>query len=203
MNPRLLAAVAACLLMGAGLSHGQTVVELMSGPPETTIPPTGSVWHTLLPDADFCSEHIQETYEDNGDGEVSAGDYITLTGERFLVARRCFLYHLHALEGNPSPAPDVVAESENPLFIPVFCVVNHITIPPLMYCAWLHYAIHEDKNGNGIVDVGDELVTDEDLPGDWRIENITLGIEIVPETGVGDEEQPSTWSRIKRFLGLS
>ena len=203
MNPRLLAAVAACLLMGAGLSHGQTVVELMSGPPETTIPPTGSVWRTLLPDADFCSEFVQETYEDNGDGEVSAGDYITLTGERFLVARRCFLYYLHSLDEPPPRETDVVIENDERLPADVWCWISHMVYPAGAYCAYVHHTLYTDKNANGIVDVGDELETDEDYAGNWSIENITLGIEIVPETGVDDEEQPSTWSRIKRFLGLS
>ena len=203
MKPLLLAAVVAYLFIAAGLTHAETLVELTSAPPDTTLPPPGSVWHTLLPDADFCSEHIQELYEDNGDGKISAGDYITLTGERFLIVERCFLYHLRSLDEPPARETDVVIERKKKLIPDMFCWVSHMVYPAGAYCFWLHHGGHVDTNTNGIVDEGDHLATDGDYEGNWSIENITLGIKIVPETGVDDQEPMSTWSRIKRLFGLS
>ncbi len=179
-------AVVGLLALAAPASAQTLYLELGVGPVDDPIPPNGADWHELYPS--FCVIHTQDDYGDNGDGEVSACDLITLSGVLYHVdwaGPTYFLYNVTTGEvkfaepTNPNPGGNHVCETWHEI-APEFCREWHVD-------EW-------DDNGDGIVSQCDYVVLDG---ATWHIEEINLDITISP----GSPTERSTWGRIKDFFG--
>jgi hypothetical protein len=125
------------------------------------IPPNCSTWHELWPV--YCAPHHQSGYEDSdGSGTISPCDIIHLgtvpwhvkwVGPTYFVT--CF-----PPDGGPPTAlvfePETSNTGENPI-----CEVWHEVHPN--FCRTIHIDSWHDTNGNGVLDVCDEV--DVQVPG--------------------------------------
>jgi hypothetical protein len=182
------------ILTLASSAGAQLHLELAEDPIEDPIPPNGSVWHALAPGAVYCSEFTQQNYGDNGDGEVSECDQITLDGIVFHITWAGPTYHLHAVGGEDPPFLDGAAEPEDTLR-DATCQYMHWIFPEIVRCQFSHIEEHEDSNSNGIADVGDSFLMEATW---WEIVDIGLNIEVVE---VPNPTERGTWSKIKAFFG--
>jgi hypothetical protein len=165
----------------------QMYLELGAPPIREPIPPNGSQWHELFPQ--FCNVRVQESYEDNGDGEVSVCDIIVVDGIRYHVDWAGPTYYMVDTGSGepkfceptiPDPGGDPTGEIWHEV-APVFCtewVVDE----------WL-------DNGNGILDECDMVAVGGRI---WHIEEVRLDITVTEEASA---VEPSTWSRVKDLLG--
>lgn len=189
----LAAIVIACLLVLPAVASGQQFhFELMQGPgARDPVPPDGSTWHELHPV--FCTDRIQSGYEDNGDGLISACDYIWLDGLRYHIDWVGPTYHLADIGPEP-PVPEGAAEPEDPL--PGEDPTGepwHWVYPPDWYCTV--------ENVEGWEDNGDTELSPCDIVAiggrQWHVVEMSLNIEGHREDSPVEQ---STWSRVKSFF---
>jgi hypothetical protein len=179
-------AVVGLLALAVPASAQTLYLELGIGPVDDPIPPNGADWHELYPT--FCTIHTQEGYGDNGDGEVSVCDMITLSGVLYhieWVGPTYFLYNtvtgdvMFAEPTNPDPGGNPTGETWHEI-APEFC--TEWTVDD-----W-------EDNGDGIVSQCD-IVWIGGEP--WHIEEVNLDITVTP----GSPTEKSTWGKIKGFFG--
>jgi len=176
---KLLLAVVVALLALAAPVMGQYYMEYQGGP--TLQPANCSTWHELYPA--FCIPHHQDGFEDNGDGVLSACDYIVLDGVRYHVDWVGPTYEL----AGPSywepiePGPNVI------------CQTWHQVYP--QYCATGHVDDWNDPNGNGEVDTCD-TVWINGIP--YHVENVRVDIQITPTSPV----ETTSWGRLKSLFSI-
>ena len=178
--------------------HVELVVPTRPGGPAPLvgpIPPAGSSWHEIYPA--FCATYTQDGYEDNGDGVVSACDRIRLNGVLYHIewAGPTYWTTCSTTPGGPGPTvafePTQPSTGENPI-----CQIWHEVYPN--FCQQIHIDSWHD-NGNGVLDVCDVVdnLTPEG-PRYYHIDRIECNITIREVT---TPVNPSTWSRIKGFIG--
>lgn len=167
------------------------------------IPPDGSVWLEVgcctSPAGDlFIRNHVQDSYQDNGDGIVSVGDFVTLRGvahEVLEVGERIFahvthgpccpVHHYWGIYGDLATSPHY----------PDFSRVNELypsgaSLDPIWY---------EDINENGIVDSGDKLHWTYVIFYEADIYYVGPYVRLQDFDAVPAE--PTTWSRLKTLMG--
>ncbi len=121
------------------------------------IPENCSTWHELSPN--FCQDHHQDDYIDNGDGHVSACDFILLNG---------MWYHIEAVRDIPGGGieidcvrVDAIEEPPEPLPppipVPADCVIWHEVAPE--FCLFEHQDGYVD-NGDGVISECDYILLD-------------------------------------------
>ncbi|MFH1501788.1 MAG: hypothetical protein ABIG03_01945 [Candidatus Eisenbacteria bacterium] len=176
----VMAIVIAALAIPAG---AQMYLE-SGGPPiryDDSIPPDGSQWHELYPA--FCTPRIQNSYEDNGDGVVSACDVIVIDGIRNHVDWAGPTYYIaHAQVGErwlePEPGiPDMYHE-----VAPVFCTTWEVL-------DW------DDVDQDTEISFCDMLLLSD---GWWHVEDVRLDITVTEEPSPVEQ---STWGKIKSWFG--
>ncbi len=183
----LAAACMTMLLAPVGLAQ-DFVLELDNLPlvPDA-VPANCSTWHELYPA--FCTDHHQSDYEDNGDGQVSACDYIHLDGMRYHIDWVGPTYWLDC---------DVIAEPTNPGSGNPQCEEWEEVYPNP---GNLWHVDNWDDNGNGVVDECD-FVTITDSAGNTitcHIHKVGLNIRIRDD---GTASEKTSWSKFKAMFGM-
>ena len=156
------------------------------------IPPNSVSWHELYPTLN--ANHAQESYTDDGDGVISAGDFLRLDGMdyRILWAGPTYFVTIgsttHAWEPSlgPHDPAQPVGETWNEV-LPTFGSSIAVT-------SW-------GDNGTGVLDPGDDLtiVADGGSPVGAKVDLIGTNITVEPVPVV--PTRSSTWSFLKRIAG--
>ncbi len=170
----------------AAPAGAQTYFELMASPTRDVVPPDCSDWHELFPS--FCIIHHQDLYEDDGDGQVSVCDFITLSGVRYHIDWVGPTYWLIEITTQDEMwcEPTIPDPGGNPT-----CEIWHEVAPD--FCLEWHIDDWED-NGDGVLSICDNVLISEKW---WHIEEINLNITA---TETPSPVEDSTWSRIKTFF---
>ena len=176
--------VIAILMVVAGAARAQTHLELMT-PLREDIPPDGSQWHELYPM--FCVVHDQDSYEDNGDGQISPCDFITFGGQRQHITWVGPTYTLVDVSSGDQwhAEPTDPYNPDDP-----FCEVWFEVYPN--YGDEWHVEDWQD-NGDGVVGPCDIVII---RGGTYHIERVDLNITTEPASPV----KGSTWGKIKSFF---
>lgn len=174
------------LVAMAAPAGAQTYFELMGSPVRDVVPPDCSDWIELFPT--FGPIHHQDLYEDDGDGQVSVCDFITLNGVRYHIDWVGPTYWLVEIVNADEMwcEPTIPDPGGNPT-----CEIWHEVAPD--FCLEWHIDDWED-NGDEVLSVCDNVLIDGLW---WHIEDIGLNI-IATETASPVED--STWSKIKAFF---
>ena len=166
------------------------------------IPPNGSAWHELYPA--YCTPHVQDDYTDNGDGVVSACDYIKLSGITYHIEWAGPTYYVtcSTTPGGPPLGTNVFEPTGPPQPGNPICQVWHEVWPN--YCREIHIDSFHDTDGSGSLtecDYVDNQTNDPTQPPVifYHIDRIGCDIQIVPVPNT--PVRPSTWGHIKSFLG--
>jgi hypothetical protein len=163
-------------------------LELVPQPGKTTqgIPGNCSTWHEIYPA--FCTPHHQTDYEDNGDGEVSPCDIITLgDGTRWHVVWAGPTYWVECATGQSAFEPTQPSSGGNPT-----CEIWHTIYPPEQFCQESHVEFWQD-NGDGVVSPCDWVRINGQ---DCHIADVRLNITVVPAGG-GTATEQGTWGKVK------
>lgn len=178
-----LAAGLLLLIPLAGLAQtGITYLELTDDLREG-ITPDCSTWHELYPQ--YCIDHHQTSYEDNGDGEMSVCDYIYLDGERYHIE---WVGPTYTLDDLGYYEPLEWWEPGSPIcqewieIYPEHGTIHHVT-------GW------EDGDGSGDVSVCDMIVFEDGSA--WHVGEISLNIRVVPD---GSATATGTWGKVKSLF---
>ena len=160
----------------------------LSDPGRDPIPPDGSAWHEIFPA--YCTMTSQDSYEDNGDGVVSACDFITLSGTRYHVDWAGPTYWLECEPGTPpwGAEPTEPQTGEDPT-----CQVWHEVYPN--FCQE-HHIEGWDDNGDGVLGVCDYVIVGGVA---CHIVDVSLNITVTPSTSPTEDR---TWGKIKAFFGF-
>ncbi|MBC8367776.1 hypothetical protein H8E52_10230 [bacterium] len=166
------------LMPAIGSAQGAVFLELDELLREG-IPGNCSTWHELFPA--HCTPHHQTEYEDNGDGMLSACDYIYLDGERYHVEWVGPTYYLDCdivtePLGDSNPNDPVCEE-----WIEVW--PNH---------GMVRHVIGWEDNGDGVVSPCDIIYFSDGLI--CHIADIGTNIRVNPD---GSATGESTWTKIK------
>ena len=174
------------LVAMAAPAGAQTYFELMGSPVRDVVPPDCSDWHELHPN--FCIIHHQDVYEDDGDGQVSVCDFITLSGVRYHIDWVGPTYWLIEMTAGDEMwcEPTIPDPGGNPT-----CEIWHEVAPD--FCLEWHIDDWED-NGDGVLSICDNVLIGESW---WHIEDIGLNITA---TETPSPVEDSTWSKIKTFF---
>jgi len=160
------------------------------------IPADCSTWHELYPN--FCLNHHQDAYGDNGDGVVSPCDGIKLDGACYHITAVGPTYWTTCYPPDGSPPYTVVFEPVDPAGGNPVCQTWHQIYPD--FCGTIHVdSFHDSDNNNEVTpcDEIDVITTPGAAPTYYHIDRVELDITIVP--GPTPVEQ-STWGRIKSFF---
>jgi hypothetical protein len=160
-------------------------LELMGDPTRDEIPENGAAWHELWPE--FCAVLIQEDYGDNGDGVISACDYIMFQRTTYHVEWAGPTYYI---ESDCSGEAGWLEPTEPPSGGSPVCEVWHWVYPD--FCRESHVE-HWIDQGDGIFGVGDSV----EIDGTWY-EVIAVGVNITATPSSPVEQ--GTWSSIKHFF---
>lgn len=172
------------LLVVTGVANAALHLELVQ-PLRQDIPPDGSPWHELAPN--FCVIHDQENYEDNGDGHVSACDFVTFGGQRYHVTWAGPTYYLidHATGEEWYAEPTIPDPGQNPT-----CEI-WFEVYPNTGDEW-----HVDDwadNGDGVLSPCDHVW----IRGiQYHVHDIGLNITVEP----GSPVEETTWGKMKSFF---
>jgi hypothetical protein len=160
---------------------GLTYLEL-EDPIRDPIPADCSTWHELYPN--FCAPRHQSGYEDNGDGIVSACDYIYLDGERYHIEWAGPTYTLDQAWYEPlewwEPGNPYCQEWIE--IYPDHGVIHHVT-------DW------EDGDQSGDVSPCDMIMFEDGTW--WHVADVSLNIRVVPD---GSPAEQGTWSKVKSLF---
>jgi hypothetical protein len=184
----------AALLMLAAAGRAQEFIHLeFIGPLVSPIPPECSTWHELYPA--YCTDHHQDGFEDNGDGELSPCDLIVLDGERLhivWVGPTFYLVDPTGVESIWEPVGDYPGPV-NPT-----CQDWLQTLPDYGFVA---HVDGWDDNGDGVLGVCDYVV----IAGRaWHIERIEVNIRTTPiTTPMPDPQRSSAHTLIPDVTGVS
>ncbi len=177
--------VMALFIAALAIPAGAQMYLESGGPPirfDDSIPPNGAQWHELYPA--FCTPHLQNDYQDNGDGVVSECDVIVADGIRYHVDWAGPTYYLAWTEApgerwlEPEPGTEFLHE-----VAPVFCQTWEIL-------DW------EDSDQDGEISFCDMILFSD---GWWHVEDVRLDITVTEEPSPVER---STWTKIKSFFGL-
>ena len=174
------------LVAMAAPAGAQTHFELLGSPVRDVVPPDCTDWIELFPT--FGPIHHQDLYEDDGDGQVSVCDFITLNGTRYHIDWVGPTYWLVEITGADEMwcEPTIPDPGGNPT-----CEI-WFEVAPGYGDEW-HVDDWED-NGDGVLSVCDNVF----IGGLWwHVEEIGLNIT---GTETGSPVEPSTWSKIKAFF---
>jgi len=185
----ILAVLGLLILLPAGAFAQDKVLELdlLPGGPEP-IPPDCSTWHELWPS--FCASSHQDSLEDNGDGLLTACDYIYLDGQRFHVDWVGPTYYLNC---------DILIEPSDYQEGDPICQ-TWIEVTPNYGALW-----HVDDwvdNGDGVVSVCDDIIISGGASGEvltCHIDDIRTNIRV---TGDPTATEESSWSQFKSLFGF-
>jgi hypothetical protein len=185
----LVVPVALCLAAGGAQAQVQMHLDLQVMPTKTldnAIPPNCSMWNELYPV--YGGVHHQDAYEDDGDGFISACDYIILDGSRWHIIWVGPTYFTTCGHGNQHYLePTVEQTGENPV------CETWTQVYPEYGLSW-HIDDWMDGNANGLLDVCDIVV----IPGEYlHIDRIGLNIIVEQATTA---VEPSTWGRVKSLF---
>lgn len=154
---------------------------------DPTWPPDGSSWHTLHPPELLCTDNVQTGHDDvDGDGQMSFCDNIQLDGVWKHIEWVGPTIRIRSLD--PERQDEVYIE---PVEMPGRQFVYHEVSPT--YCNIF-------ETTEPITSVCQEVWVEfppEDV-GWWHVEAIETNIR----TNGGSPVEPSTWGRIKAWLGL-
>jgi hypothetical protein len=176
----------AILLVAATACGQEKSLELMMPDLRDEVPPDCTSWRELYPS--FGAINHQEGYVDNGDGVISACDFITFDGLEYHIEWVGPTYHLVQPGGRQEKylePRDIPPHGRNPM-----CQMWHEVYPE--WCGEWHVDGWED-DGDGVVSVCDWVFIADAM---WHIEEIGLNIYAVPQSPVDG----TTWGRIKSFL---
>jgi hypothetical protein len=154
------------------------------GPPiryDDSIPPNGSQWHELYPT--FCTPRIQNDYEDNGDGVVSACDIIVIDGIRNHVDWAGPTYYIAWTQG---PGERWLEPEEGTPFY-------HEVAPN--FCTTWEILEWEDTDGDQEISFCDNILLSD---GWWHVEDVRLDITVTEEPSPVEK---GTWGWIKAKIG--
>jgi len=178
---RWLACVAVLAFVALAVpAAGQYYMELQ-GPGRDPWPADCSTWHELYPN--FCLIHHQDSYTDNGDGVLSACDYIVLDGVSYHVDWVGPTYIMGGTYWEPIDPP-----GGNPI-----CQTWHQVHP--QYCAYGHVDDWEDSDGTGDASVCDMVWIGGVA---YHIDAVQLNIQI----SAGSPVERSTWGRVKGLFSI-
>lgn len=152
------------------------------------IPGTGATWHELWPN--FCTDHTQTGYADNGDGVMSSCDDILLDGVTWHVDWVGPTYHFiavgTAVDSWTEPSLDPGHNPDDPVG-----EVWHVVYPD--FCTEFPIDGWED-NGDGTLSPCDIIISGGIS---YHLEDITVNIiTSEPSTPV----RQSTWGKIKTIF---
>ncbi len=175
--------VMALMFAALAIPAGAQMYLESGGPPiryDDSIPPNGSQWHELFPA--FCTPHLQNSYEDNGDGVVSVCDVIVIDGIRNHVDWAGPTYYLAGAEGQGERwiEPETGTGFWHEV-APNFCTVWELL-------EW------EDTDQDGAISFCDMLLFSD---GYWHVEDVRLDITVTEEPSPVED---STWTKIKGFF---
>ena len=184
------ALIAAGLLASLVLpAAAQTIhLEFVGAPGRADVPvtPVCSTWHELYPS--FCLNHHQDGYADDGDGFISACDWIVLDAVNCHIDWVGPTYHLVSITDQRLEMylePQEGAPGRNPV-----CETWHEVYPD--YCVLRHVDGWED-NGDGSLGPCDIIY----FAGEpWHLADVGLNIIVTPESPV----EEGTWSGVKRLF---
>ncbi len=155
------------------------------------IPGTCTTWHELYPN--FCVDHHQVAFGDNGDGVLSVCDCIQLDNMYLHVDWVGPTYVLEEVQTGGQtwwePDQDPVHDPGNPIcemwhqVAPVFCGLGHVD-------DWL------DENGDQVVSPCDILIIDGIT---YHVFDVALNIQVSDSVPTPNEK--STWGKIKQVFG--
>ncbi len=152
-------------------------------PSDTVVPrpaelpprPDCTTWHEAWPE--YCLVVHQDGYEDDGDGDMTPCDHITINGIRYHVEQKLLTYHVNDVDdpeyfakfaGEVIPGGNPIGETWHEIY-PDYCKEWYIE-------DWL-------DNGNGQFDACDIVVSGGK---EWHLNAITPGLLVdvgVPSTG--------------------
>lgn len=152
------------------------------------IPADCSTWKELYPA--YQTVYHQDGYEDNGDGLISACDYIVLNGARWHVTwagptyfTTCLHNNQHYLEPTVElPGDDPTCETWQEVYP---------TYQPFHIDDWY------DGNGNNVVDPCDVVVL---LSINEYLHIDSIGVDIIVEPDPTSTEE-TTWGTVKKLFG--
>jgi hypothetical protein len=160
--------------------------------------PVGTQWHELYPN--YCTgPYTLSGWKDNGDGELSPCDTITMTAPDQSQVCEHVVEVTYTLELTPLQPPEIVnywdyvyhEQGGDPLLEPI-CSWWHVVYPD--YCMEVHINDWDDTgNGSGVLDSCD--VVFDDLGNAYHVEGVHTDIITEPEGGCPTDQ--STWSKIK------
>ncbi len=175
--------VMALFIAAMAMPAGAQMYLESGGPPirfDDSIPPNGSQWHELYPV--FCTPHVQDDYQDNGDGVVSVCDVIFVDGTRYHVDWAGPTYYLSWSGGADERwcEPEEGTEFWHEV-APNFCQTWEVL-------GW------EDTDQDGEISFCDQILLAD---GWWHVEDVSLDITVTEEPS---PVRQSTWTRIKDFF---
>lgn len=181
--------IAVVLGLLAAPAGAQLYLELGGAPALYDIPPDGSQWHELYPT--FCTVHIQDGYEDNGDAEVSICDVIIIGGTRYHVDWVGPTYDLERAQ----PRDEIFCE---PTVLTGGIPIGEIwhEVAPT-FCQEWEVLDFIDSDLDGEVSVCDEVL----LPDGawWHVVDVRMDITVTEEPSPVED---STWSKIKSIFSI-
>jgi hypothetical protein len=154
--------------------------------------PNCSTWHELYPN--FCVNHHQDSYNDNGDGTVSPCDEIVLDGVVWHISWVGPTYYLTCYPPGEPPVPVIWEPNLGPHdpgspvcetweeVMPAFGDQHHVD-------EWA------DNDGSLNLSICDEIWSDGLL---YHVDDIRLNIIVVPP---GTPVEETTWGKLKSWLG--
>jgi len=155
-------------------------------------PPTCSSWHEIAPN--FCVDHHQDGFQDNGDGVVSVCDIITLDGAEYHVVNVSPTLYLDCSGGGEASGTTMILEPEG-AYSGEPLVGEWFEVYPDFYgyagpiTSWV-------DNGDGELSVCDQVV----IAGQTcHVKRVGCNIRVVPFVNA---TETTTWGRIKSFFGI-
>ena len=164
--------------------------ELLDRVYSLTIPPDGSEWEALVSTEGSTWDHtlVQSSYDDDGDGVVSAGDWIWGQGSSLARDAISVIYAgpLYRLVENDWVLTPVATSGGSPV-----CETWEVLLPTGMHGDTFHV---DDWSGpGGEPQEGDQI----NLNGTWYT---IAGITLVVQGDFGTPVEATTWGRIKTWL---
>jgi len=194
-DPRVLALCTVVIaLLAASVAYADYSWWPADRSADLQIPPDGWTWELHCPMHNSCNgaQCVQNDYEDNGDGVISAGDYVILGLWRVDIESVEYCYELWWVVPVPECwdnfATYVRADSVGP---------NPVGETWQEPCGGYPFHVDrwEDLDGNGVVSVGDHVY------GAWGSIVWRIGWCATTPTEVPVPVKQTSWGKIKHVLG--
>ena len=148
------------------------------------VPANCSTWHELYPT--FCNYHHQDAYTDNGDGVISACDFITFDGglpQHIDWVGPTYFFDVVTITGTYRVVmePSGAHNPNNPV-----CEMWHVVYAQagsgFFHCDTVHIDVWTDKDGSGGLSTGDQITISTTV-----LILRSIGLDIITSSGAGSD----------------